>query len=221
MAKTLQIDSVVSPPFEEISYIVRQPEETDCLVVDPGFEPERLLAKIESQELRVTAILNTHAHVDHIAGNGAVKERFPDAQLMIGTEDAPALTDPMLNLSGLHGSPVVSPAADLLLTHGQKLDLIGLEWEVRAIPGHSRGHVVFVWHGGEPPVVFGGDVLFAGGIGRYDFPGGNLQQLLSGIREQLYSLPGETLVYAGHGPSTTVAEESATNPFTQEGGLVL
>ncbi|MFO0945418.1 MAG: MBL fold metallo-hydrolase [Planctomycetota bacterium] len=214
MSIKLRVDSFVSLPFEENSYIVRKDGEKECFVVDPGFEPDLLLQRIDDLDLEVTAILNTHGHVDHIAGNGAMKERFPTAPLIIGAGDARMLTDPFLNLSALGGVSVVSPPADYLVHDGQMLEVLGLQWEVKSIPGHSPGHVVFIWNEGNPPIVFGGDVLFAGSVGRADFPGGDGRLLISGIRSKLYCLPPESIVYPGHGTPTSVGEEMATNPFT-------
>jgi len=161
--------------------------------------------------LTAAVILNTHGHVDHIAGNAALKASFPDAPLVIGLGDAAMLTDPMLNMSGLAGVAITSPPADRTVQEGDVVDMAGLRLEVLGIPGHSPGHVVFVLRDG--PVVFGGDVLFAGSIGRTDFPGGDLEQLLSGIRAKLWPLPDQTRVYPGHGPPTTVGDEKRTNPF--------
>lgn len=217
MTNELRIETVVSRPFQENSYIAWPAGSQECLVVDPGFEPDRILSLLARQQLRVMAILNTHGHVDHIAGNAAIKDRFPRAPLIIGSGDACMLTDPFLNLSALGGVEVTSPPADQLVNEGEQLPLLGLNWDIRAIPGHSPGHVVFIWHGGNPTVVFGGDVLFAGGIGRFDFPGGDGELLIAGIREKLYTLPGDTIVYPGHGPTTSIAVEQATNPFTRPG----
>jgi glyoxylase-like metal-dependent hydrolase (beta-lactamase superfamily II) len=217
--KTLRIEPVVSLPFEEISYIVHQPGRSECFVVDPGFEPDRLLRKLRELELEVSAILNTHGHVDHIAGNQAIKDAFPAAPLVIGAGDARMLTDPFLNLSRLGGSEVTSPPADLLVHDNQPLEVIGLEFLVREIPGHTPGHVAYIWLAGVPPIVFGGDILFAGSVGRFDLPGGDGRLLVCGIREKLYVLPPETLVYPGHGTPTSIADEIASNPYTRSDPL--
>ncbi len=107
---------------------------------------------------------------------------------------------------------MTSPAADRLVDDGERLELAGLSFEVREIPGHSPGSVVFVFDGVRPAVVLGGDVLFAGSIGRTDL-GGDFPRLASGIRSKLYSLPDDTIVWPGHGPSTTVGAERRSNPF--------
>jgi glyoxylase-like metal-dependent hydrolase (beta-lactamase superfamily II) len=208
----LNIRLIVSRPFEENCYVVWLDGRTDALVIDPGLEPEAVLDCLSQEGLAVAAILNTHGHADHIAGNAAVKQSFPDAPLVIGELDAPMLADPDLNLSAAFGMPLDSPRADRVLRDGERITYAGIDLEVRHIPGHSPGHVVFVHHG-PPVVVFGGDVLFAGSIGRCDFPGGSMRQLVDGIRAKLFTLPAEAEVYPGHGPETTVGEEAATNPY--------
>jgi glyoxylase-like metal-dependent hydrolase (beta-lactamase superfamily II) len=214
MAKELQIDIVVSEPFAENSYIVNRPGDKKCFVIDPGFDPEEIIRRIHERQLELEVILLTHGHADHIAGCAAMKEEFPSAPLVIGAGDANMLTDPLANLSALGGMEVISPPADILLQPGQTVKAIDLMWEVREIPGHSPGHIVYIWHEGEPPVVFGGDVLFQGSVGRADFPGGDGPLLIKGIKTKLYDLPDDTVVFPGHGEPTTVGIEKETNPFT-------
>lgn len=212
MIDDLRIQTIVSEPFEENSYIVGRVDDRDVVVIDPGFEPERILDEIESNDLVLVGILNTHGHPDHIAGNAALKAAFPNAPLLIGRGDAAMLTDAERNLSAAFGIPLVSPPADRLLDEGDRCDLAGLTFEVVEIPGHSPGHIVFVVRG-EPIRVFGGDVLFRGSIGRTDFPGGSFEKLVHGIRRKLWSFPSDTVVYPGHGPVTTIGHERQTNPF--------
>ncbi len=208
----LNIRLIVSRPFDENTYVVWRDGRDDALVIDPGMEPDAILDCLRQEGLAVAAILNTHGHADHIAGNAEMKKAYPGAPLLIGEGDAPMLTDAELNLSAAFGMPITSPPADRLLKDGEMIELAGIPLEVRLIPGHSPGHVIFVHHG--PPVqVFGGDVLFAGGIGRCDFPGGSMPTLLKGIREKLLPLGPEAEVYPGHGPDTTAGEEAASNPY--------
>jgi glyoxylase-like metal-dependent hydrolase (beta-lactamase superfamily II) len=167
----LRIAVVESMPFAENTYVVWLAGRSDAIVIDPGFEPDAVLDVLRSEKLTPTMILNTHGHVDHIAGNAAMKEAFPDAPLVIGHGDAAMLTDPMRNLSGLAGAAITSPPADRTVREGDTVEVAGLRFGVLEIPGHSPGHVVFVDR--DRPVVFGGDVLFAGSIGRTDFPGGD------------------------------------------------
>jgi hydroxyacylglutathione hydrolase len=212
----MQLHTVVSMPFAENTYIVWRSGSSDAVVIDPGFEPEPVLEKLADEGLTVRLILNTHGHVDHIAGNADLKAAFPEAPLVIGVGDAEMLTNPMLNLSGLSGVDIRSPRADRLVREGDVIEAAGFRFEVFDIPGHSPGHVVYLVRG-DPPVVFGGDVLFRGSIGRTDFPGGDLDLLLSGIRAKLWPLPDNTVVYSGHGPVTTVGHEKRTNPFLAGG----
>jgi hydroxyacylglutathione hydrolase len=209
------IESVESAPFGQVSYLVWRRGRTDALVVDPGFDPGTILRLLGRHGLQLSAILNTHGHVDHIAGNAAMKAAFPEVPLIIGRNDASMLGDAGANLSAPFGEPVTSPPADRLVDDGERLELAGLSFEVREIPGHSPGSVVFVCDQFDPPFVFGGDVLFNGSIGRADL-GGNGPQLLAGIRAKLLTLPDGALVLPGHGPMTTIGAERRSNPFVGE-----
>jgi len=206
------IETVESAPFAENSYVVWRPGRPDAVVVDPGFDTDSLLGVLARERLSLAAVLNTHGHADHIAGNAAMKAAFPDAPLVIGRNEAFLLTDPDANLSTPFGMPMTSPPADRLVDDGERLTLAGLSFEVREIPGHSPGSVVFVCDEFDPPFVLGGDVLFSGSVGRTDL-GGNTHQLLSGIRAKLFTLPDGTLILPGHGPATTVGAEKRTNPY--------
>jgi glyoxylase-like metal-dependent hydrolase (beta-lactamase superfamily II) len=212
MPLPLQIRTIVSLPFEENTYVVWHPDRREALVIDPGLEPDLILDFLREEGLQAAAILNTHGHGDHIGGNQSLKQAFPQAPLVIGANEASLLTDPEANMSAPFGAPVISPPADRLVREGEVVDAAGIPLEVLDIPGHSPGHVVFVYRD-APCLVFGGDVLFRGSIGRYDFPGSNGRLLLQGIRDKLFALPADTIVYPGHGPVTTVGHEKRTNPF--------
>jgi hydroxyacylglutathione hydrolase len=210
----VEIHTIVSAPlhFNQNAYLVWLPKRTEAVVFDPGLEPQPILEFLRERGLTLAAILNTHGHADHIAGNEAMKQVFPQAPLIIGENDAPMLLDPEANLSAAFGFSIISPPADRTVREGDTVEAAGMVLEVLEIPGHSRGHVVYLLRG-TPNRVFGGDVLFRGGIGRYDFPGGSGAALLSGIREKLFPLTPDTVVYPGHGPVTTVGYEKQTNPF--------
>lgn len=209
----VEVALVISMPFAENSYIAHLEGRSDCLVFDPGLEPDKIVEWIESRELSPAAILNTHGHADHIAGNAAMKERWPDAPLIIGAGDADKLTDARLNLSAAFGSGITSPPAEQLLNEGDVYRAAGFEFDVYEIPGHSSGHIVFVTRERMPKIVFGGDVLFAGSVGRVDFPDGSLEKLTQGIHEKLFTLPDDTIILSGHGEPTTTGIEKRHNPF--------
>lgn len=209
----LQIETIVSQPFSENAYILFWSGSSQCLVVDPGFDVASIIQTLFDRKLTPAAILNTHGHSDHIAGNAGIKEQWPNCPLIIGRDDADKLTNPELNLSAPFGFELISPEADQLVVEGDQLEFAGLTLEVRDTPGHSRGHVVFICRDVTPWIVLGGDVLFQGGVGRTDFPDGNHAALLRSIREKLFTLPADTVVFPGHGPKTTTGIEQRTNPF--------
>ncbi len=211
-----RIEVVESAPFAENAYIVWRVGATEALVIDPSFDSDAVLEWLDREGLNLAAILNTHGHADHIAGNAAIKQIFPDAPLIIGVNDAPLLGDPDANLSAGFGLPLVSPPADRTVNHGEVVELAGFVFEVREIPGHSPGSVVFIARDVEPLFVLGGDVLFAGSVGRTDLAYGDGPLLYAGIRSKLFDLPDATRVFPGHGPSTTIGRERRTNPYVGE-----
>ena len=133
--------------------------------------------------------------------------------MAIGAQDADKLTDAELNLSAAYGFPITSPPADTLLKEPEVYTAAGFRLRVLDTPGHSIGHVVFVWEDADPVVVFGGDVLFQGSVGRTDFPDGSFEQLAESIHQKLFTLPDDTIVLPGHGPKTTIGIEKTSNPF--------
>ncbi len=205
--------SIVSAIFDENAYVAYLEGRSDALVVDPGLEPEKIVAALDERGLTPAAILCTHGHADHIAGNAELKKRWPDCPLVIGSGDASKLTDPVGNLSAGFDFNLVSPEADRTVSEGEVVEYAGFRLEVRDTPGHSSGHVVFVASELRPIQVFGGDVLFSGSIGRTDFPDGSFDQLKQAIHEKLFPLPDDTIILSGHGPPTTVGEEKRSNPF--------
>jgi hydroxyacylglutathione hydrolase len=215
VAVPLEIHTLVSMPFAENTYIAWLPPRRDVLVVDPGLEPESIVNFLRERDLTPAVILNTHGHADHIGGNAVLKAAYPDVPLVIGADEQHMLTDANANLSAPFGLPITSPPADRVVREGEVVEAAGVSLEVLEVPGHSPGHVVYLVRG-EPSIVFGGDVLFREGIGRYDLPGGNGELLFDGIRRKLYPLPPDTVIYPGHGPVTTIGHERRSNPFVRD-----
>jgi hydroxyacylglutathione hydrolase len=188
-------------------YIVGCEETKAGAIIDPGDEAEVILDKVEGLGLRIKYILNTHAHFDHVGGNADVVAAT-GAPLAIHPAELPALR--VKGGAALFGLDALqSPEPDIELRGGDVLEVGKLRLEVLFTPGHTPGHVSFYERASG--VVFDGDVLFAGGIGRTDLPGGDYDTLLCSIHEKLLTLPDETRICPGHGPATTVGTERRSN----------
>lgn len=213
---TYWIEVVESRPFAQNAYILMRPDRTDAIVIDPGFDVGSIGQILQNKARTLSTILNTHGHADHIAGNAALKKLWPDAPLMIGVNDSLLLADPELNLSASFGISLTSPPADRLLRNRESIEIAGFRFDVLEIPGHSPGSIVFHCVDFDPGFVIGGDVLFAGSVGRTDFAYGDSELLYRGIRDRLFTLPGSTVIWPGHGPRTSVGVEKRSNPFVGE-----
>lgn len=178
-------------------------------VIDPGAEGERILEEVEDSGLKISHVLLTHAHFDHIGAADQVV-KATGAPLAIHPDDLP-----LLNMAGgatLFGLPAPPiPEPGIRLEAGQEIAVGELTLRVLHTPGHSPGHVSF--YEAEQGAVFDGDVLFAQGIGRHDLPGGDLETLMRSIKQGLLALPDQTIVYSGHGPQTTIGRERSSNPW--------
>ncbi len=207
----MEIECLVLGDFATNCYVVRvHGEAKECLVIDPGFSPGPLMKFLKENELQPVKILLTHGHCDHIAGIEELQNEFGAIPVCVSSEDAKMLEEVKLNLSWMTGT-FIRLKADKQFAQGDEVGLDGLSFKVLATPGHTEGGVSF--YSKDESVVFSGDTLFAGSIGRDDFPGGDRGVLLTSIREKLLTLPEETKVYSGHGPITTIGEEKQGNPF--------
>ncbi|NQS97140.1 MAG: MBL fold metallo-hydrolase [candidate division Zixibacteria bacterium] len=199
-------------PLMVNSYIIGCEESRIAAIVDPGDEAERLLEQAKALDLNIKQIINTHGHADHIGNNGEVK-RATGAEIYIHPLDAEMLTNPEKNLSVFFGEAVDSPPADGYLEEGRPHRIGELAFRIIHIPGHSSGSVCLA----ADNLAIVGDVLFAGSIGRTDFPGGSFDELVGGIRAKLFPLGDSTEILPGHGPPTTIGDERKHNPFLREG----
>ncbi|HZE74291.1 MAG TPA: MBL fold metallo-hydrolase [Gemmatimonadales bacterium] len=204
----IEIVALPNGQFAENCWLIADPRNRDAVMVDPGEEPQRFLAELDTRRWTLRAIWLTHAHVDHILGVAAVK-RATGAPVYLHPDDRP-LYDALADQGAWFGiSAEPPPVPDHPLAAGQRLTVGGLEFVVRHTPGHSPGSVSFLGHG----TIFGGDVLFNGSIGRTDLPGGDFATLMRSIQRDFLSLPDSTVVRSGHGPETTIGVERLTNPF--------
>lgn len=206
----VHIRTFVARGFEQNAYLVWQADGPAAVAIDPGGQAGAMADAIRDAGLTLDAILLTHAHIDHVEGVPELVRRT-QASVHLHAADAP-LYARVADQAAMFGmKPLTLPPVDRELTHGQRLDLAGLSFEVRHVPGHSPGHVILVL--ASAGVAFVGDVVFRASIGRTDLPGGDFAQLVGGIRRQVFSLPDDTTLYPGHGPPTSVGHERATNPF--------
>jgi len=213
---SLKIKSFEFNAFQENTFIVSDPE-NNAVIIDPGCysrdEEQQLLTYINEAQLKVVALLNTHAHIDHIVGNSFIKEYFK-VDYYLHKDDINTLNavEQYASLYGFEGYRL-SPQPDILLEDESELVFGGIRMKVLHTPGHCPGHVVFYFQ--SEGIVINGDVLFNGSFGRTDLPGGNLEILKTSIFETMFSMPDNTLVYCGHGPSTTIGKERLSNYIHQ------
>lgn len=194
--------------FETNTYLVYDDESMEAILIDPAAPNDNLRSAIEEMQLKLIHIFNTHGHGDHIGGNEYFHKYF-DAPIGIHDFDAEMLIDSALNLSDFMYTPIISPTASLILRDRYTFHLGEFPLEIIHTPGHTRGCMVIYCK----PYLFSGDTLFNQSVGRTDLPGGDSRQLIDSIKKKIYTLPDDTIVLPGHGPSTTIKAEKEENPF--------
>lgn len=203
-------------PLQVNCYILADEKTKEAVVIDPGDDAEDILRLIREKGLKVRYLVNTHAHFDHVGANRQLKEAT-GAELLLHEKDAVVLTSSPKQAAIFNMKTIASPPADKYLRQGDVINAGEVSLKVLHTPGHTPGGISLA----EQGMVFTGDALFAGSIGRTDFPGGDMMTLLGSIKQNLLSLPDETRVFPGHGPDTTIGDERRENPFlNSESGVV-
>lgn len=209
----MRLESFTFNPFQENTYLLIG-QKKSCIIIDPGMmdraEEERLFGHISQHGLEPIMLINTHCHIDHVLGNHAVHRKYGLSPIhhrgdIPVFQSAPAVAQ-------MYGLPYTEgPTAERFIEDMLEIDLDGESLEWRFVPGHAPGHIILIDHGAKQ--VIAGDTLFAGSIGRTDLPGGDHELLLLSIRDEMYSLDDDYIVWPGHGPKTRIGVEKRSNPF--------
>jgi glyoxylase-like metal-dependent hydrolase (beta-lactamase superfamily II) len=213
----MNIETRVLGDFQTNAYIVWTEPDDICIIIDAPDPAEPLIQAVRDAGMTPELLLLTHGHLDHIAGSDDLRQAFPGIRVAASSQTAKMMRRPSLNLSVLLGGPRTFQPPDDVLEDGSHVTAGATRLRAIGLDGHAPGSLCFLAEE-VPPTVFTGDTLFAGSIGRTDFPGGSLQDLLAGIRRNIMTLSDDTVVYSGHGPCTTVAAERG-NPFLTAAGL--
>ncbi len=210
----MKVDRLVLGDFETNCYVLRSSSQAQrCIIIDTGLDVVPLTVFLDRHKLTPEALVITHGHVDHIAGADTLRKKFPAMTTYIHKLDAKLLSDAVGNLSLMTGDSFIAEKADCIVEKDDEIDRAGIRLRVMHTPGHTPGGMCLYCE--QDGVIFVGDTLFAGSIGRTDFPGGDMGKLVEGIKQKLLILPEKTVVYPGHGPKTTIGREKADNPFLQ------
>ena len=202
------LETILVGSLETNCYVLAARADSRAVIIDPGEEERKIRKALDKHKLKPEAVINTHGHIDHIGCD----DKFGVA-VYIHKLDAPLLKNSELNLSSFLSMPFAINSDIHTLEQGDKIELGGLSFEVIHVPGHTPGGIALLLVVSGNKILFSGDSLFCRSIGRTDFKGGDNELLVKSIKEKLFVLPDDTLVYPGHGPSTTIGEEKRENPY--------
>ncbi len=204
----MKYEMIIVGPLETNCYLVYCEETLECAIVDPGADPEKIILQVSSLKLEPVILINTHGHVDHVGANKDIKEKY-DIPLCIHSSDSKMLGNILATTMGLFLGAKKSPEPDKFIDEGETIPIGDSHLKVIHTPGHSPGSISLSGDG----FLLSGDLLFCGGVGRTDLPGGSWHVLEDSIRNKIFTFPDDTIVLPGHGPSTTVGQEKTANPF--------
>ncbi len=210
------VEMLTVSPFQENCYVIGDEESMTGAIIDPGDEATRIALTVERVGLEISQIIVTHSHIDHVGAVAQLVDEYMCPVLMHAEAEAMLKTVPQqAMMMGMRFGKI--PNADLHVGDDEVLEVGSLRLRSMYTPGHAPGHLAFFVE--DEGLVFSGDALFAGSVGRVDLPGGSMKVLMRSISERLLTLPDETRVLSGHGPETTIGRERVANPFLSGGGL--
>lgn len=217
----MKIETFVLTAFQQNTRVVSCEATRKAICIDPGEPSQKVVDYIRSNNLELQAIILTHGHLDHIGGTGALAAEFPDAEVLLHKDEMYLYEvlpqQPLFmgiqphEMRAMRMEYEPPPRPSRFLSHGEVIEVGELKFEIRHCPGHTLGHIILAEK--KERAVFTGDCLFSGTVGRTDLPGGDHEQLIASIRENVISLGDDFTVYCGHGDETTVGHERTTNPF--------
>lgn len=209
MPNIITITKVLGPVATNC-YIVGNTDTREALIIDPADEAGRIIDVLKKENFKPVAIFLTHGHFDHISALPGLKKEYPELKAYIGEDDKDVISNPILNVSAMFGSSVALEA-DAFINENDVLDMLGTTIKCIHIPGHTKGGMCYYFE--EEKMVFSGDTLFEYSIGRSDFPTGDGRALIDNIKNKLFALTEDVIVYSGHGDRTTIGREKRENPY--------